>query len=237
MDPSAVTKAQTELGTGSRTTTALLDRLATKLGSAAGGGDQRARAWQLDLREVALSAREEASLAASLVGIAGLGNPSVVAKSMTALADRAAQTETLLTRLMDKVKAAADLGDLDAREWHLDLREAAFALREQSRVATALASAATKPEPASAAQSPNSYQQQYPPSPYSPASGRDPQQYAPQPQYAPPPQYAPSAAYGQPQQGGFFNRLMGSGFGQAMAMGAGFAVGEEVVDGIIDDIF
>ena len=248
MDTSAVARAQAELRQSSSNTTSLLDGLAAKLKAAADAGDQHAREWQLDLREVSLAVREESSLAASLVNIVGLGNPDVLSQTQAALADRQAQASTLLIRLTDKLKASADLGDLNAREWQLDLREATLSINEQSRLAVDLARAAVQPAPARDFAGPSSTgpyaapysaapQQPYPQSPYAQPSAPYGQPYAQPPAAA---YYSPASGrypQGQPQRGGFFNRLMGGGFGQAMAMGAGFAVGEEVVDEIFDDIF
>ncbi|ADG97147.1 hypothetical protein Srot_0665 [Segniliparus rotundus DSM 44985] len=240
MDTSAVAKAQAELAQSSKRTADLLDGLAAKLKAAADAGEQHAREWLLDLRETSLSVREESSLAASLANIASLGNPDVIAQTQGSLAERQAQSATLITRLSDKMKACADLGDLNAREWQLDLREAAFSANEQSRVAVDLARAATQPAPV-----PSATAQHFAASPYVAAPAQQPYTASPYtqpsaPDWQPSPAQPPAAArYQSPQQqgGGFFSRLMGSGFGQAMAMGAGFAIGEEVVEDVIDDIF
>ncbi|MEU6584293.1 hypothetical protein [Nocardia sp. NPDC046763] len=58
-----------------------------------------------------------------------------------------------------------------------------------------------------------------------------------QPQYQQPAYPAAQAAYPQgyaaPQSGGMLHRFLGSSFGSAMAMGAGFGLGDD----LINDIF
>ena len=55
----------------------------------------------------------------------------------------------------------------------------------------------------------------------------------PQPQY-PQPQY-PQPQYQQPQYpqgGGMMQRFLGGGFGRAIATGAGFGIGDEIIQNI-----
>jgi hypothetical protein len=119
--------------------------------------------------------------------------------------------------LADKLQAAAQGGNQDARDWLLDLKSIALAFKaEQTQVGLLLqalhgfvanqASAMqAPPAPAGWAQAPNQ----------------------------PPPGYQPG--YGQPQQGGIGGMLgsfLNSGFGRAIEMGAGFGIGDDLINKI-----
>ena len=135
------------------------------------------------------------------------------------LRNQGQQTVQALTNLAQKLQRAAEAGDLNAREWLLDLKEVALEVRgEQTQVAGLLQS--LHGFVANQLQSPPP-QQGYP----------QQQQYRQQGYQQPYQQGYGQQGYGQ--GGGMLGRFMGSGFGQAMEMGAGFAVGEE----IIDDLF
>jgi hypothetical protein len=122
----------------------------------------------------------------------------------------------LITNLAQKLQAAANEGDQQAREWLLDLKEITLGFQQEQNQVTLLLQAihnfvaTNQPQP----QQPPVYQQQQP--------------YPQQPMYQQPPIYQ-QPYYQQGYGGGF----MGSTFGQAIATGAGFAIGEE----IIEDIF
>ena len=60
-------------------------------------------------------------------------------------------------------------------------------------------------------------------------------QQAQQPAYAPQPTYAPQPAYGYQQggSGGMFSRFMGGGFGRAIVTGAGFGIGDDIINRIL----
>lgn len=113
-------------------------------------------------------------------------------------------TVQAIQNLAQKLQTAANDGDQRAREWLLDLKEITIGFRqEQNQVTNLLQAIHMYVE--------NQPQQVYQQQPY-------PQQ---PPVYQQPPIY---------QRGGGF---LGSTFGQAIATGAGFAIGED----IIDDIF
>ncbi|HVV21054.1 MAG TPA: hypothetical protein VHF06_16580 [Pseudonocardiaceae bacterium] len=123
------------------------------------------------------------------------------------LQQQSQQTVQAITNLAQKLQAAANNGDQQAREWLLDLKEITLGFQqEQNQVSLLLQSihnfVASQPQQPV-------YQQQ-------------------QPGYQQPPVY-----YQQPYQQGGFGGFMNSGFGQAIATGAGFAIGED----IIDDLF
>jgi hypothetical protein len=130
------------------------------------------------------------------------------------LQTQAQQTVGELQSLAQKMQAAAQAGNMDAREWLLDLRSIALAIRaEQNQVANLLQSI----------QGMLANQQQAPQGPWGGPPQGYPQQGYPQPGYG----------YPQPpQQGGIFGSFLNSGFGRALEMGAGFGIGEEVIDKI-----
>ncbi|HWG74808.1 MAG TPA: hypothetical protein VG184_12215 [Acidimicrobiales bacterium] len=129
------------------------------------------------------------------------------------------QTTTALTNLATKLQAAAGAGDDNAREWILDLKELAIGIRdEQSQVAALLQ--ALHGFVANQLQAPVVAQPQY-------------QQQYQQPQYQQAPQYQPQYAQGG---GGMLSRFLGGGFGRSLAtgagMGAGFGIGEDLINSI-----
>lgn len=155
-----------------------------------------------------------------------------VDRQYAALQQQAQQTGALIQALAGKLSAAAAAGDSSAREWQLDLREIALAVRDEEGAAASVLQAihalvdnhvqsSATPEPVPAPQ----YQQPaYPP----------PAQYQ-QPMYQEP-QYQQSA-YAQPQyqqSGGTLQRFLGGNFGQAIVRGAGFGIGDDIVNSIFD---
>jgi hypothetical protein len=128
------------------------------------------------------------------------------------LQQQSQQTVQAITELAQKLQTAANNGDANAREWLLDLKSVTIGFQQEQNQVTLLLQAIHN-FVASQAQ-----QQQY-----------QQQQYQ-QPNY-PQPQYQQPMYYDQPQSG--FGRFMHGSFGQAIATGAGFAIGED----IINDIF
>jgi hypothetical protein len=128
------------------------------------------------------------------------------------LQQQAQQTAGALTTLAGKMQAAANAGNTDAREWLLDLKEVALQIRdEQGQVASLLQ--ALHGFVANQLQQPQYQQGQYPPA----------GQY-------PPPQYPPGQYAGG---GGMLSRFLGGGFGRAIAMGAGFGLGDDIINSIL----
>jgi hypothetical protein len=130
------------------------------------------------------------------------------------LTEQSQRTLQAITTLAQKLQVATSDGDQRAREWLLDLKEVTLGVQqEQNQVGLLLQSIHNYV--ANQAQQPM-YQQQ---SPFQPPF----QQPYPQPPMYQPPMYS----------GGGFGGFLGGGFGQAIATGAGFAIGED----IIDDLF
>ena len=131
------------------------------------------------------------------------------------------QTGQALQVLGGKLQAAAQGGDQQAREWLLDLRELALAFRaEQDQVGTLLQSLHGFVANEAQAQAQAQYPQAAPP--------------AQQPWAAP---QAGSVQAGQgyppPQTGtGLLGGFLNSGFGRAIEMGAGFGIGDDLINKI-----
>ena len=132
------------------------------------------------------------------------------------LQSQSQQTVQELRDLAGKLQDSIQAGNKDAREWLLDLKSIALAIQaEQNQVANLLQSlhgfVANQQQQSSVPQSQPYPQQPYPPQGY-------PQQGYPQ-------------AYPQ-QQGGMLGGFMNSGFGRAIAMGAGFGLGDDIINSI-----
>ena len=144
-----------------------------------------------------------------------------VDRQYAALQQQSQQTAALFQTLAGKIASAATAGDQNAREWQLDLREIALAVRDEETATSALLQSIhaivdnhlqdPTPPPTPVAVSPQDYQ---PPTDYS-EPGTFPAPYQP-----------------QPAQGSTLGRLLGSSFGQAVASGAGFSIGDDLVNSI-----
>ena len=133
------------------------------------------------------------------------------------LQQQAQQTASLIQTLAGKLSAAAAAGDTNAREWQLDLREIALAIRDEEGTTGSVFQSIH----ALVANHVQTAEPQYqPPAP----------QY--QPQYQQPayvePQYQPQ------QSGGTLQRFLGGNFGQSIVRGAGFGIGDDIVNSIFD---
>ncbi|HEY3609830.1 MAG TPA: hypothetical protein VGL06_20185 [Pseudonocardiaceae bacterium] len=127
------------------------------------------------------------------------------------LQQQSQQTVQAITNLAQKLQTAANNGDQQAREWLLDLKEITLGFQQEQNQVTLLLQSIHQFVANQSQQQPPVYQQ--------------PPQYQ-QPMYQQP-------VYQQPMYGGGYGGFMGSSFGQAIATGAGFAIGED----IINDIF
>ncbi|MHB8322631.1 MAG: hypothetical protein ACYDA7_11550 [Acidithiobacillus sp.] len=114
-----------------------------------------------------------------------------------------------LQSLAGKLKAAVDAGNADAREWLLDLKELALNIQQEQQqvmmVMQAMHQAVQNDQQAQGGQ----WQPGYPQTPQAPVYGQQ-----------------------QPQSGGFLSSLEHSGFGQAIMMGAGFGIGDDLINSI-----
>ncbi len=122
------------------------------------------------------------------------------------LQSQAQQTVMELQNMASKLQTAAQAGDQNAREWFLDLKSIALAIQaEQNQVANLLQ--ALHGFVANQAQ-------QMPQSPWGNA-----------------PSYPSQPAYPQ-QGGGILGGFLNSGFGRALEMGAGFGIGDDIINKI-----
>lgn len=134
------------------------------------------------------------------------------------LQNQAQQTVGELQSLAQKLQAAAQAGDQNAREWFLDLKSIALAIQaEQNQVANLLGAlhnfAANQVQQSVPQTAPWGGQPQYPQQ-----QGYPPQGYSQQ---------------GYPQQGGgILGELFNSGFGRAIVTGAGFGIGDDLINKI-----
>jgi hypothetical protein len=135
------------------------------------------------------------------------------------LQQQSQQTGRAVETLAGKLQAAAASGDQNAREWLLDLKELALAVHQEEGTASQVMQ--------SIHQLVDNHVQQ--------------EQFA-QPQYQQPQYQQPMPQYQQPvyqqqpypqQGGGMLSRFLGGSFGSAIATGAGFGIGED----LINDVF
>jgi uncharacterized phage infection (PIP) family protein YhgE len=138
------------------------------------------------------------------------------------LQSQAQQTVGELRDLAGKLQAAAAAGDQNAREWLLDLKSIAIAIQSEQNQVSGLLQAIHNFADNQRQQMPQQLPQQ-------PGWGQAPA-YPQQPQY---PQQQPyyGGGYGQPQ-GGFLGELLNSGFGRAIVTGAGFGIGDDLINKI-----
>jgi uncharacterized phage infection (PIP) family protein YhgE len=128
------------------------------------------------------------------------------------------QTVQELRDLAGKLQDSVQAGNKDAREWLLDLKSIALAIQaEQNQVANLLQ--ALHGFVANQAQSGSV-----------PQSQPQAQPWGQQQPY--PPQGYPQQGYPPQQQGGMLGGFMNSGFGRAIAMGAGFGIGDDIINSI-----
>jgi hypothetical protein len=151
-----------------------------------------------------------------------------VDRQYATLQQQAQQTASLIQALAGKLSAAAAAGDVNAREWQLDLKEIALAIRDEESATGAvfqsihaLVDNHVQTEP-----------QYQPPAPQyqPPAPQYQPQYQQPAPQYQP--QYEPQ--YQAQPAGGTLQRFLGGNFGQSIVRGAGFGIGDDIVNSIFD---
>ena len=138
-----------------------------------------------------------------------------VDRQFNALQQQAQQTGTLIQTLAGKLSTATAAGDPNAREWALDLKEIALAIRDEQSTTSELLQAIHALVDNHVAAEPSA-----------------PPYYPPPAQYAQPPQYQPQ--YQQPAGGGTLQRFLGGRFGQAIVTGAGIGIGDDIVNSIFD---
>ena len=139
-------------------------------------------------------------------------DPETVDQNYAQLQQQGQQTATLIQALAGKLQAAAAAGDANAREWMLDLKEITLGVQqEEGQVSLLLQSIHSMVD---------NHVQNIPQSDY--------QQQPQQPQYQQP-QYQQGYQQGG---GGTLQRFLGGGFGRAIVTGAGFGIGDDIINKI-----
>jgi hypothetical protein len=148
-------------------------------------------------------------------------DPETVDQNYAQLQQQGQQTAALIQALASKLQAAAAAGDPNAREWALDLKEITLGVQqEEGQVSLLLQSIHAMVD--------NHVQTAVPPE-YQQPEYQQPQYQQPQyqqPQYQQP-QYQQGAG-----GGGTLQRFLGGGFGRAIVTGAGFGIGDDLINKI-----
>jgi hypothetical protein len=130
-------------------------------------------------------------------------DPETVDQNYAQLQQQAQQTATQIQTLASKLQAAAAAGDQNAREWLLDLKEITLGVQqEQGQVSLLLQSIHSMVD--------------------------NHVQTMAQPQYQQQPQYQPQYQQG----GGMLQQFLGGGLGRAIVTGAGFGIGDDIINKI-----
>jgi hypothetical protein len=150
-------------------------------------------------------------------------DPETVDQNYAQLQQQGQQTSALIQTLAGKLQAAAAAGDANAREWMLDLKEITLGVQQEEGQVSLLLQSIHSMVDNHVQAAPPQYQQQQPPPQYQQG------QYQ-QPQY--------QQQYQQPQYqqgmggGGTLQRFLGGGFGRAIVTGAGFGIGDDLINKI-----
>jgi hypothetical protein len=142
-------------------------------------------------------------------------DPETVDQNYAQLQQQAQQTAALIQTLAGKLQTAAAAGDQNAREWLLDLKEITLGVQqEQGQVSLLLQSIHSMVDNHVQAMAQPEYQQG---------------QYQQQPGYQ-----QPQYQRGQYQQGsgGMLQNFLSGGFGRAIVTGAGFGIGDDIINKI-----
>ncbi len=156
-------------------------------------------------------------------------DPETVDQNYAQLQQQAQQTVAQIQALAGKLQSAAAAGDQNAREWMLDLKEIALGIQqEQGQVSLLLQSIHSMVDNHVQTMGQPGYQQSgYQQPGYQPGY----QQAGYQPQYQQPGYQQPG--YQQYQQGGgMLQQFLGGGFGRAIMTGAGFGIGDDIINAI-----
>jgi hypothetical protein len=156
-------------------------------------------------------------------------DPQTVDQNYAQLQQQGQQTAALIQTLAGKLQAAAAAGDMNAREWMLDLKEVALGVQqEEGQVSLLLQSIHSMVDNHVQSTGQPGYQQQgyY----QQPQPGYQQQGYQPQQGYQ----------QGYQQQGGMMGgggggmlqSFLGGGFGRAIMTGAGFGIGDDIINKI-----
>jgi hypothetical protein len=151
-------------------------------------------------------------------------DPETIDQNYAQLQQQAQQTATLIQTLAGKLQTAAAAGDPNAREWMLDLKEITLGVQqEQGQVSLLLQSIHSMVDNHVQATAQSQYQQ--------PGQAGYQQPGYQQSGYQ-------QSGYQQPQYqqgsggGGMLQQFLGGGFGRAIVTGAGFGIGDDIINKI-----
>ena len=147
-------------------------------------------------------------------------DPETVDQNYAQLQQQAQQTAGLIQTLAGKLQTAAAAGDQNAREWLLDLKEITLGVQqEQGQVSLLLQSIHSMVDNHVQSMAQPQYQQG---------------QYQQQPGYQQPQYQQGQYQQGQYQQGpgGMLQNFLSGGFGRAIVTGAGFGIGDDIINKI-----
>ena len=153
-------------------------------------------------------------------------DPETVDQNYAQLQQQAQQTVAQIQALAGKLQSAAAAGDPNAREWMLDLKEIALGIQqEQGQVSLLLQSIHSMVDNHVQAMGQPGYQQ---------AGYQQPgyQQGGYQPQYQQPGYQQQGYQQYQQGSGGMLQQFLGGGFGRAIMTGAGFGIGDDIINAI-----
>ena len=154
-------------------------------------------------------------------------DPETVDQNYAQLQQQGQQTTALIQALAGKLQAAAAAGDSNAREWVLDLREITLGVQqEEGQMSLLLQSIHSMVDNHVQAVTPAAQP------PYQQPQYQQPQYQ--QPQYQQPQYQQPQYQQGAGAMGGMgtLQRFLGGGFGRAIVTGAGFGIGDDIINKI-----
>ncbi len=150
-------------------------------------------------------------------------DPQTVDQNYAQLQQQGQQTAALIQTLAGKLQAAAAAGDMNAREWMLDLKEVTLGVQqEQGQVSLLLQSIHSMVDNHVQSNGQPGYQQQ---------GYQQPQQGYQQQGYQQP-QYQQQGGMMGGGGGGMLQSFLGGGFGRAIVTGAGFGIGDDIINKI-----
>jgi hypothetical protein len=155
-------------------------------------------------------------------------DPQTVDQNYAQLQQQGQQTAALIQALAGKLQAAAAAGDTNAREWMLDLKEVALGVQqEEGQVSLLLQSIHSMVDNHVQSGGQPGYQQQQP----GYQQGYQQQQPGYQQGYQQPQGYQQGGMMGG-GGGGMLQSFLGGGFGRAIMTGAGFGIGDDIINKI-----
>jgi hypothetical protein len=153
-------------------------------------------------------------------------DPQTVDQNYAQLQQQGQQTASLIQTLAGKLQTAAAAGDTNAREWMLDLKEIALGVQqEEGQVSLLLQSIHSMVDNHVQSTGQPGYQQQGYQQPQYQQQGY--QQGYQQPQYQ-----QQGGMGGMSGGGGMLQSFLGGGFGRAIVSGAGFGIGDDIINKI-----